>query len=186
MVNHLLYAGSFIFAERLGLTAKKGNKKKQEQKKPFWQRRIENSIVQWRKHLCWVEEHRKGNLKNNVKIKELNHKYAIREKGALAVSSLLKGKIKSGATKIKNYVKSQIKRSGKTLYSKTTRANGPKSLLMATNHQKQEKSLMLKRQQTFGKTSGLSRSSMTAMLVGSLISMLNTRTSKNKITLISP
>ena len=116
MVNHLLYAGSFIVAERLGLTAKKGNKKKQEQKKPFWQRRIENSIVQWRKHLSWVEEHRKGNLKNNDKIKELNHKYAIREKGALAVSSLLKGKIKSGATKIKNYVKSQIKIRQNTLF----------------------------------------------------------------------
>ena len=35
MVNHLLYAGSFIVAERLGLTAKKGNKKKQEQKNLF-------------------------------------------------------------------------------------------------------------------------------------------------------
>ena len=115
-VNHLLYAGSFVVAEKLGLTAKIGNKKKQEQKKPFWQRRIEKSIVQWRKDLSWVEEHRKGHLKNDKKIKELNQKYSIREKGALAVSSLLKGKIKSGSTKIKNFVKSQIKIRQNTLF----------------------------------------------------------------------
>ena len=98
------------------MTAKIGNKKKQEQKKPFWQRRIEKSIVQWRKDLSWVEEHRKGHLKNDKKIKELNRKYSIREKGALAVSSLLKGKIKSGSTKIKNFVKSQIKIRQNTLF----------------------------------------------------------------------
>ena len=55
-VNHLLYAGSFVVAEKLGLTAKIGNKKKQEQKKPFWQRRIEKSIVQWRKDLSLIRK----------------------------------------------------------------------------------------------------------------------------------
>ena len=139
--------------------------------KPFWQRRIENSIVQWRKHLSWVEEHRKGNLKNNDKIKELNHKYAIREKGALAVSSLLKGKIKSGATKIKNYVKSQIKIRQNTLF-KNNQSQLYKEL---SNGNKPPET---------GEVPDTN--SMTAMLAGSLIFMLNTRTSKNKITLLSP
>ena len=46
-VNKLLYAGSFVVAERLGLMKERKvlhNKKKE----PWWKRRIEKSIMKWK------------------------------------------------------------------------------------------------------------------------------------------
>ena len=42
-MNKLLYAGSFVVAERLGLMRKKGTR--QEKEEPWWKRRIEGNIV---------------------------------------------------------------------------------------------------------------------------------------------
>ena len=58
-VNRLLYAGSFVVAERLGLFRQE-KKDTLKRKKPHWQRRIERNIVEWRKDLSRVEEIRKG------------------------------------------------------------------------------------------------------------------------------
>jgi hypothetical protein len=73
-------------------------------KKSYWQRRIEKTIVQWRKDLGCVEEVRKG-MKVGERIeKVLIRKYDLGEKGARTESDMLKGKIKSGSTKITNYL----------------------------------------------------------------------------------
>ena len=44
-VNKLLYAGSYVVCERLGLL--KAKKQVMKSNKPWWQRRLEGSISQW-------------------------------------------------------------------------------------------------------------------------------------------
>ena len=100
-VNRLLYAGGAVVALRLGL--KLGTRKKGKAKKPFWQRRIEASIVGWRKHLNQVEAIRKGNVVGEKVRKELDRKDQLTERGALCVSTFLKNKIQAGSTKIRWY-----------------------------------------------------------------------------------
>ena len=57
-VNQLLYACSFVVAERLGLTKKrKGGRK--EKADPWWKRRIERNITMLRKDLSRLEELRR-------------------------------------------------------------------------------------------------------------------------------
>ena len=57
-VNRLLYAGSYVIASRLEVL---GKKKAGAKKKPWWQRRLEKNIEEWRKDLGMIEELRKGN-----------------------------------------------------------------------------------------------------------------------------
>lgn len=108
-VNRLLYVGSFVVADRLGLMKKKKGKKYERMNKPRWQRRIEKSIVEWRKDLSRVEELKSGKLLGNIVMNRLIRKYQVVEKGVVAVATLLKGKIKSGSSKIKCYVDSCTK-----------------------------------------------------------------------------
>ena len=98
-VNRLLYAGGIVVARRLGLKFEEG--KKAEQRKPFWQRRIEGSIETWRKDLSQVEEIRKGSRVGDKVRKGLERKYQVTERGAASVSTFLKGKIQAGSTKIR-------------------------------------------------------------------------------------
>ena len=98
-VNRLLYAGGVVVALRLGL--KLGMGKKGKTQKPMWQRRIESSIVMWRKHLNQVEAIRKGSVVGEKVRKELDRKYQLTERGALCVSTFLKNKIQAGSTKIR-------------------------------------------------------------------------------------
>ena len=64
-VNRLLYAGSYIVCERLGVLEKRKNVK--QTNKPWWQRRLEGSISQWRKDLGRISELKKGGkLKERV------------------------------------------------------------------------------------------------------------------------
>ncbi|MEO0683919.1 MAG: hypothetical protein AAFY76_02425, partial [Cyanobacteria bacterium J06649_11] len=53
-VNRLLYAGSYVVCERLGFLKKERQADKRE--KPWWQRRLERSITQWRKDLSRIAE----------------------------------------------------------------------------------------------------------------------------------
>ena len=53
-INRLLYAGSFVVADRLGLLHKTNCKTLQRQKL-WWQRRLERSIVDWRKDLARIQ-----------------------------------------------------------------------------------------------------------------------------------
>lgn len=102
-INRLLYTGAYIVADRLGLMGKK-KRKTVEMNKPWWQKRIESSIVDWRKDLARVEEMRKGTTLGRKVLDRLKRKYQVVEKGTVAVAALLKGKIQSGKTKIRWYV----------------------------------------------------------------------------------
>ena len=91
-VNRLLYAAGMVVAERFGLKIGKG--KKGEQKKPFWQRRIERNIVKWWKdNLSDVEEIKRGSKVGNKVREALDRRYQLIERGAASVSTFLKGKI---------------------------------------------------------------------------------------------
>ena len=61
-VNHLLYAGSVVVAERLGLKKKKAGGRR-EKEEPWWKRRIEKKVKEWRKDLSRIEELRRKNWK---------------------------------------------------------------------------------------------------------------------------
>ena len=91
-LNKLLYAGSYVVCERLGLMKKKGPAP--NFKKPWWQRRLERSVEQWRQDLGRVLEIRKGvHLKERV-VKELERRYQLSERGRTTVVSFLKKKFK--------------------------------------------------------------------------------------------
>ena len=86
-VNRLLYTGSFVVCDRLGLI-RKNRGKSLKSKKPWWQRRLEKSIEEWRKDLGRVEEIRNG-VDVRLKVKEgLDRKYGLVENGTIHVSTL--------------------------------------------------------------------------------------------------
>jgi len=114
-VNRLLYTGSYIVADRLGLMGK-GKGKAEKKKKPWWQRRLERSIEEWRKDLGRVEEIRKGTAVGKVVKDRLERKYGLTENGALAVSTLLKNKIQSGSAKIRWFVEKSVARRQNNLF----------------------------------------------------------------------
>ena len=106
-VNRLIYAGSYVVCERLGLM--KQNKKHIPSKKPWWQRRLEKSIVQWRKDLGRLEEMSKGvKLKGKV-VRELENRYRLVERGSRSVVTFLNNKVKAASAKIKSFVDSNLK-----------------------------------------------------------------------------
>lgn len=101
-VNRLLFAGSYVVCETLG-TMKK-TKGRGEIQKPCWQRRLESSILQWRKDIGRVNEIKIGTkLKEKINL-ELNRRYNLVERGTKNVTSFLQNKIKSASTKIRNYI----------------------------------------------------------------------------------
>ena len=103
-MQRLLYAGSYVVADRMGLLRpRKG--KKMEKGKPWWQRRIEGNIIDWQKDLARIEEIRKATRVSKKVTNRLNRRYDLVERGCLAVSTFLKGKIQSGSAKIKAYLK---------------------------------------------------------------------------------
>ena len=115
-VNRVLLVGGFLVAESLGKVAKQSCKKKREKGKPYWQRRVEKNIVEWRKDLGRVEELRKGvDLKSDVKAR-LDKKYDLVEKGCLSVVTLLKNKIQSGSLKIKHFTEKTLQHRHNTLF----------------------------------------------------------------------
>ena len=105
-VNRLLYAGSYVVCERLGLLKKR--KESLKSKKPWWQRRLENSIQEWRKDLGRISELTKGvSLKSKV-VGDLNRRYKLFERGSRSVVVFLENKIRAASTKISFYVDSKL------------------------------------------------------------------------------
>ena len=113
-INRLLYAAGVVVAKRLGM--KFGNGKKVEKGKPRWQRRIEGNIERWRKDLARVEEIRRGSKVRDKVRSDLEKRYRMMERGALAVSSFLKNKIHAGSTKIRWYVEKRVARRQNNLF----------------------------------------------------------------------
>ena len=131
-VNRLLLVGAFVVAESLGKIAKVGSKKKKEKGKPYWQRRVERNIGEWRKDLGRVEELRKGTeLKADVRDR-LNKKYELVEKGCLSVATMLKNKIQAGSVKIKYFTEKTLQHRHNTLF-KTNQSQVYKELGGKTN-----------------------------------------------------
>ena len=91
--NRLLHAASVVVAERLGLLKdRKGAR--QTKKDPWWKRRIERSIVQWRKDLSRIEELRRGRWKpSESERKRMDKLYGLTEKGAKDFWAFLKSKV---------------------------------------------------------------------------------------------
>ena len=113
-VNRLLYVGAFVVAERLDLLGK--GKKKKEKGKPWWQRRLERSIGDWRKDLGRVEEIRNGTEVGRKVRDRLERRYGMVDRGALAVSTFLKNKIRAASTKIKWFVGKCVQRRQNNLF----------------------------------------------------------------------
>ena len=108
--NKLLYAGSYVVAERLGLIREKSDKrgKREERKDPWWKRRLEASIKRWRADLSRIECVLRGNeLSKKVKVR-LERLYELTPKGALGVKVSLKMKVQAGSTKIQRYQERNI------------------------------------------------------------------------------
>ena len=78
-----------------------GNGKKAVKEKPRWQRRIEGNIERWRKDLSRVAEISRGTKVRDKVWQELERRYQLCDRGAVAVSSFLKNKIHAGSTKIR-------------------------------------------------------------------------------------
>ena len=106
-VNKLLYAGSVVVAERLGLmkVRKEAKNKKNE---PWWKRRIEKSIVKWKADLSRVEVVLKGNGVSRKVRERLDTLYQLNVRGALGVSTFLRSKIQAGCNKVKRYVERSV------------------------------------------------------------------------------
>ena len=115
-MNNLLYAGAYFVCEKLGKI--NSGVKKQEVKEPWWKRRIQANLIEWRKDLSRLEERRKGNFEFQRKdLERLNRKYKLNDVGNNHVIRVLKEKIDSGATKIKRYERSRLAHKQNTLFS---------------------------------------------------------------------
>lgn len=113
-VNRLIYAGSYVVCERLGLM--KPRKEDLRSKKPWWQRRLEKSISQWRKDLGRLEEMRRGVTLKEKTLQELERRYQLGERGTRAVKAFLENKVKSASSKIKCFVETNLKRRQNMLF----------------------------------------------------------------------
>ncbi|MEM7264394.1 MAG: reverse transcriptase domain-containing protein [Pseudomonadota bacterium] len=112
-VNRLLYAGSYVVAARLGMLNKK---KAGDKKKPWWQRRLEGNIEEWRKDLSRIDEIVKGSKVREVVRNRLERKYKILQNGTKSVCTMLRNKIKSASNKIRLSVGKSISRRQNNLF----------------------------------------------------------------------
>ena len=112
--NRLLYAGSYIVCERLGLLKERGERLKS--RKPWWQRRLEGSIQQWRKDLGRLNEIKNGKTLKKKALDELERRYQLTERGTRTVTVFLETKVKAASNKIKFFVERNLTSRHNTLY----------------------------------------------------------------------
>ena len=117
-VNRLLYAGSYVVCERLGVIKKKVELKS---KKPWWLRRLDRSLEVWRKDLGRVIEVSRGKRLKQRSVDELERRYQVTVKGTQSVISLLKGKITAASTKIRIYKEANLKKRQNNLFKTNQR-----------------------------------------------------------------
>lgn len=112
--NRLLYAGSYVICERLGVLKSRGERLKS--KKPWWQRRLEGSIQQWRKDLARLNEFKNGKSLKKKATDELERRYQLTERGTRTVTVFLETKVKAASNKIKFYVERNLTNRQNTLF----------------------------------------------------------------------
>ena len=107
--NYLVQAAGIVISERLGKKIRGGSQKGLKDKEPWWKRRIEASIKEWRKDLRKLKEVKRGhyNLGEREKLR-MNRKYQLDSQGYLFVIHFLKNKIRNGGVKIKFYKDKQM------------------------------------------------------------------------------
>jgi len=99
--NTLIKACSIYIGGVIGLKpvqVRHGNNKE-----PWWKRRIQSSMAEIRRHINILERKKKGDLKKDVKYKDLERKYFIKKKGLDVVLEELKQRLQAKSKKIKRY-----------------------------------------------------------------------------------
>ena len=87
-MNNLLYVGAYVVAEKP--EKKKENKSNEKRKEPWWKRKIEANIAEWRKdvsRLNYTFEFEKKDLDR------MERKYQLRDVRNVQVIDMLKEKI---------------------------------------------------------------------------------------------
>ena len=82
--NNLIVASSVWVSRQLGL------KKSKRDGKPWWKRRIEDSIKQLNRNITLLTKHKNGEVKSKRKVEKLDEKFRICEKGLGTVLEELK------------------------------------------------------------------------------------------------
>ena len=99
--NTLIKACSIYIGGVIGLIpvqVRHGNNKE-----PWWKKRIQSSMAEIRRHINILESKKKGDLKKEVKYKDLERKYFIKKKGLDVVLEELKQRLQAKSKKIKRY-----------------------------------------------------------------------------------
>ena len=88
-INNLLYAGAYVVAEKL-LKMKK-NKSNEKWKEPWWKRRIQANIVEWREYVNRLNEKKKGIFEFEKKdLDRMERKYGLSAVGNVVIVDMLK------------------------------------------------------------------------------------------------
>ena len=97
--NKLAMAAALWVAKEIGVKKGKRGKKKE----PWWKRRIESDITNLRRDINRLERERQGETrgKGKRKIKEMNAKYRVKEKGINLVIEELQQRLIAKKTKVK-------------------------------------------------------------------------------------
>ena len=79
-MNNLLYTGAYVVPEKLGKMKK--NRINEKRKKPWWKRRIQANIAEWRKDFSTLHETRKRIFEFEKKdLDRMERKYRLRDVG---------------------------------------------------------------------------------------------------------
>ena len=149
-----------MVAEKLGKMKK--NKSNEKRKEPWWKRRIQANIAEWRKDVSRLKERRKGTFEFKKKdLDRMERKYKLSDVGNVRVIDMLKEKISAGATKIKRYEEITIR----TLCLQRTRNSFTRNLMVVVTFQ--IKVPMLKKVLNFGAIFGRYLEILTKMFHGS-------------------
>lgn len=101
--NRLLLAGAALVAQKCNVTIKKESTG--PKKDPPWKHRIEKSIEETRKHLSWLAEWKRDNLKDEKKKETLEKKYRVRENGLNQTMETIKQRLSAKSSKIQRFEK---------------------------------------------------------------------------------
>ena len=98
--NSLIVATSVWIAKELGL---KKHIKRVAKQEPWWKRRVEESIIELRKHINIFQRQQKEEIRELGKYNELVKKHKVKEKGISKVMEELKQRLQVKAAKLKRY-----------------------------------------------------------------------------------
>ena len=116
-MNNLLYAGAYVVAEKVGKNKK--TKSNEKQNEPWWKRRIQANIAEWRKDVTRLNEERRSTFEFEKKdLDRMERKYKQSDAGNAQVINLLKEKISAGTTKIRQNEERGLHCHQNTLFAK--------------------------------------------------------------------